>query len=224
MTAGGYVWHVNGLPNGNYWIAATSSDGLNIVTTWSDVPLTVVGSHSCPATFSDVAPGSTFYTYISNLYCRNIVEGYSDNTFRPNLNSWRATLAKWVVLSRGWALNTTNSPHFSDVPTTDPNYAYIETAYNNGVISGYSDGTFRPYNVLTRGQMSKMIVNAMGWPANTHGGPHFSDVPTSNTFYVYIETIYNHGVVSGYADGTFRWGNNLTRGQLSKVLWNSISQ
>jgi hypothetical protein len=223
MSAGGFVWTVNGLPNGNYWIKASSSDGLNTFSAWSDVPLKVTGSHPCPSTFSDAGQGTPFYTYISNLYCRNIVEGYSDNTFRPNYAAWRATLAKWIVLARGWQLSVANGPHFTDVPITDPNYAYIETAYNHGVISGYADSTFRPYNYVTRGQMSKMVVNAMGWPIDTSGGPHFTDVPASNPFYTFIETIYNHGTVSGYADGTFRWGNNLTRGQLSKVLWTAIA-
>ena len=36
--------------------------------------------------------------------------------------------------------------HFSDVPTTNPFYPFVETAYNHSIISGYSDGTFRPNN------------------------------------------------------------------------------
>ena len=223
MSAGGYVWQVNNVPNGTYWIRATPNDGINSSSFVSDVPLKVQGTHPCPSQFSDAGPGTPFYTFISNLYCRNIIEGYSDNTFRPNYSAWRATLAKWVVLARGWQLDTTGGPHFTDVPINDPNYPYIETAYNHGVISGYADNTFRPYNGVTRGQMSKMVVNAMGWPIDTQGGPHFTDVPAGSAFYQWIETIYNRGIVSGYADGTFRWGNNLTRGQLSKVLWNSIA-
>jgi hypothetical protein len=223
ITAGGYVWTPSGLANGNYWVRAVASDGFNTFTRVSNTALKITGTRPCPSQFSDAGPGTPFYTYISDLYCRNVVEGYSDNTFRPNMNAWRGTLAKWVVLARGWPLDSTGAPHFIDVPTSDPLYPYIETAFNHGVISGYSDGTFRPYNNVTRGQMSKMVVNAMGWAINTSGGPHFSDVPTSNAFYQWIETIYNRGIVSGYSDGTFRWGNDLTRGQLSKVLSNAIA-
>jgi hypothetical protein len=48
------------------------------------------------------------------------------------------------------------------VPTDNPFYAYVETAYNrNQIISGYSDGTFRWNLNLTRGQLSKMVDLAL---------------------------------------------------------------
>ncbi|HMA35049.1 MAG TPA: S-layer homology domain-containing protein [Chloroflexia bacterium] len=175
--------------------------------------------------FTDLT-GNPFATYIQDLYCRGVVDGYVDNTFRPYDNALRSTLARWVVKARGWAIDTTGGPHFSDVPPSSPDYPYIETAYNHGVISGYGDGTFQPNWTVTRGQMSKMIVNALGWPIDTTGAPHFRDVTLGNAFYAQVETIYNHGAVSGYNCGAtcleFRWGNPLTRGQLAKVLDNAI--
>ena len=65
--------------------------------------------------------------------------------------------------------------------------------------------------------MTKIVVIAFGIPVDTGGGPHFGDVPESNPFYPYIETAYNSQLVSGYSDGTFRWGSDVTRGQLSKI-------
>jgi trimeric autotransporter adhesin len=87
-----------------------------------------------------------------------------------------------------------------------------------GVISGHSVGTFRPYNVTTRGQLTKMIVLAEGWAIDVSNGPHFRDVAPSHTFYGYVETALHRGAVSGYADSTFRPGNGVTRGQLCKVV------
>ena len=185
--------------------------------------------------FTDIG-GDVFQPFIENLYCRGIVEGYDDGTFQTATLANRRMLARWIVRARGWAMDTTGGPHFTDVPPSDANYPSIETAYNHGVISGYDDHTFRPTNNLTRGQMSKMIVIAMGWPIVTSGGPHFTDVGTSNVFYGQIETIVNHGLVSGYDCGSnatepcdsanrryFRYGNSLSRGQLSKVLSLAIS-
>ena len=91
------------------------------------------------------------------------------------------------------------------------------------MISGYADGTFRWGNNVTRAQLSKIIVIAENWPINTTGGPHFSDVPTSYAFYSYIETAYNRAIISGYADGTFKPGNNATRGQISKIVYNAVT-
>jgi hypothetical protein len=47
------------------------------------------------------------------------------------------------------------------VPPGDPFFCFIETAYNQGIISGYSDGTFRPGNNATRGQICKIIYKAI---------------------------------------------------------------
>ena len=71
---------------------------------------------------------------------------------------------------------------FSDVCPGDYFYDAVTYLSNHNVISGYSDGTFRPYNNATRGQLSKIVVLAENWPINTAGGPHFSDVQTSNRF------------------------------------------
>jgi hypothetical protein len=171
-----------------------------------------------------VQPTDYFYEPVRYLLCAGAISGYSDNTFRPYNNTTRGQLSKIVVLAEGFPIDTTGGPHFTDVPTDNPFYDYIETAYNHLVISGYSDGTFRWGNNVTRGQLSKIVVSAEGWDTDATGGPHFSDVPVSDPFYTYIETAYNHGVISGYSDGTFRPGNNATRGQISKIVYNAVTQ
>ena len=76
---------------------------------------------------------------------------------------------------------------------------------------------------MTRGQLSKIVVTAAGWPLDTAGGPHFSDVPTTNPFYSFVETAYHHAIISGYSDGTFRPGNDATRGQIAKIVYTAIA-
>ncbi|HMA32892.1 MAG TPA: S-layer homology domain-containing protein [Chloroflexia bacterium] len=193
------------------------------------VPLTL-GPHpiyivnvNCTARFSDVCPTYWAYTYIEFLAARGIVSGYGDNTFRPDSTATRAQLAKMIVVARGWPVTTPATPSFADVPASNPFYGYVETARAHGVISGYADGTFRPNNTVTRAQISKMVVTAFGWAINTTGGPHFADVPPTDPFYGYIETAYNHSIVSGYGT-TFRPGNNVTRAQLSKMLYGAMNQ
>ena len=55
-------------------------------------------------------------------------------------------------------------PAFSDVPRSDPFYRYVETARAGGVISGYADGTFRPGSTATRGQIARIVYNAVTRP------------------------------------------------------------
>ena len=177
-----------------------------------------------PGSFSDVHPSDYFYTPVHDLAIAGVISGYGDCTYRPYNNITRGQAAKIVVLGSGRPINTTGGPHFNDVPTSHPFYAYIETAYNAGVISGYGDGSFKPQNNVTRGQFSKMNVLAFSFPINTTGGPHFTDVPTNNAFYQFIETAYNLGLISGYSDHTFRPNTDITRGQAAKIVYQARQQ
>jgi hypothetical protein len=69
-----------------------------------------------------------------------------------------------VVVAEGWADDCPEPGHFSDVPVGSPFFCFVETAYNHGIISGYSDGTFRPNNPATRGQISKIVFEAVTGP------------------------------------------------------------
>jgi hypothetical protein len=173
-------------------------------------------------TFWDVQPGDYFYTPVLYLVAHGVVSGYADGTFRPSNTTTRGQLTKLIVLGEGWPTDTSGGPHFSDVPPAYPFYPFIETAVHHGIISGYSDGTFRPGADVTRGQIAKIIVGAQGWAIDTSGGPHFTDVPPGSTFYTYVETAVARGIISGYADHTFRPGNPATRGQIAKIVYNAL--
>jgi len=77
-------------------------------------------------------------------------------------------LCKIVVLAEGWSLYTPPQPTFMDVSSSNSFYAYIETAYHQGIISGYNCGTnclqFLPGNLATRGQISKIVYNSLNVP------------------------------------------------------------
>ncbi|MFL5731848.1 MAG: S-layer homology domain-containing protein, partial [Chloroflexia bacterium] len=111
---------------------------------------------------------------------------------------------------------------FSDVHTTDYFYEPVRYLFCQGVISGYADGTFKPYNNTTRGQLAKIVVLAEGWNIYVPPSPTFRDVPTNHAFYSYVETAYSHSIISGYSCGAgcleYRPGNNVTRGQLCKIV------
>ncbi len=66
-----------------------------------------------------------------------------------------------------------------------------------------------------------MVMLGFGFPENSTGGPHFSDVEPGSTFYTHIETLYNLGILNGYADGTYRSNNSVSRGQIAKLVVNA---
>jgi len=70
-----------------------------------------------------------------------------------------------VVIAARWTLQDPSAPTFRDVPADNPFYTFIETAYCHRVISGYDCGTgcleFRPGSNATRGQISKIVYQAV---------------------------------------------------------------
>ncbi len=118
---------------------------------------------------------------------------------------------------------------FSDVPTQHTFYPYIRCLACLGIVSGYDDGTFRPGNNVTRGQIAKIVSNGAGFaePVSTWT---FEDVPPGSTFYIFTERLASRGIMQGYPCGNpepcvgptnrpyFRPNSNATRGQLTKIV------
>jgi hypothetical protein len=167
-----------------------------------------------------------FHDPVIYLACHGAISGYSDSTFRPFNNTTRGQVTKIVILGFGIPLYTADSPHFSDVPVDHPFYAYVETANHYGIVSGYSDSTFHPSANVTRGQLSKIVVvaavQANGWTTIFPMLPTFTDLTSASPFYPYVETAVSKGVISGYADHTFRPGNYATRGQIAKITYGAV--
>jgi hypothetical protein len=125
---------------------------------------------------------------------------------------------------------------------TDPNSYYYTAVYYlacRGIVSGYSDGTFRPFNNTTRGQMTKIVVLAFNIPLVAPppaANRTFTDVTPDNVFYQLIETAVARGIVTGYSCGGintqtgtpepcdsanrpyFRPSNFVTRAQVTKIV------
>src|SRR5437588_10190403 len=89
---------------------------------------------------------------------------------------------------------------FSDVLVGSTFYPYIHCLACRGIINGYPDGTFKPNNNVTRGQLSKIISNAAGF-SDAQTTQMFQDVPVGSTFQVYIGRLASRGYIGGYPCG-----------------------
>ncbi len=94
------------------------------------------------------------------------------------------------------------------------------------VIDGYAEGDFRPSATLTRGAAAKIICNLILGPTTASAlvadAAPYSDVPTTHTFAGYIAYCQKEGIISGYADGTFRPANTLTGYAFMKMLLGAL--
>jgi N-acetylneuraminic acid mutarotase len=123
---------------------------------------------------------------------------------------------------------------FSDVPPNHTFYPFVRCLACRGIINGYPDGTFKPDNHVTRGQLAKIVSNSAGFtePVTTQT---FEDVVPGSTFYEYIERLATRQVMGGYVCGVdpsepcvppdnrpyFRPNAGATRGQLTKIVSNA---
>ena len=94
------------------------------------------------------------------------------------------------------------------------------------VIDGYTDGSFNPSATLTRGAAAKIICNLILGPTTASAlvadAAPYKDVPTNHTFAGYIAYCQKTGIISGYADGTFKPANSLTGYAFMKMLLGAL--
>lgn len=195
-----------------------------------------------PGVFSDVPPGSTFYPFVTCLANSGVISGYADCTFRPNLPVTRGQLAK-IVSNAASYNDPVSGQTFEDVPPSNPFYVWIERLTTRGYMTGYVCGspgepcvTGKPYfrwgQNATRGQTAKIVSNAAGF-TEPPVGQTFEDVPSSDTFYPFIQRLASRNVMGGYPCGGtgepcisgkpyFRPNNDVTRGQSAKIVANTF--
>ncbi|MCC8159703.1 MAG: S-layer homology domain-containing protein [Oscillospiraceae bacterium] len=127
-----------------------------------------------------------------------------------------------IILSAAAALSCTSALAFSDLPTT----ADTELMEKLGIISGYSDGTFKPDETITRAEAVKMVVALYGISDEDVEGlaknVGFSDVDEDYWAYSYIVYAQTIGIINGFEDGTFRPDENVTEDQAIKMLVETV--
>lgn len=117
--------------------------------------------------FSDVNESSEYFQYIKSMVEYGIMNGYSDGTFKPDAKLTRAQFVKILVpFIEKDDKSSEIKVYFSDVPEEYWAFNEISVASLSNVISGYSDGTFRPNNYVTRAQTAVIINSMLGRTAD----------------------------------------------------------
>lgn len=164
-------------------------------------------------------------TYVDWLKTAGITTGYTDGTFRPGKKITRQEFA--VMLCRYLGLDTegytgTNLPFADSSTITAYAVPSVQALYAAGIISGTEKNGrlyFNPKTNLTRSQAAAMIgrTQEKGYASTDLGFTDASAIPAYAAGY--IQTMAAQGVIGGYADGSFRPAENITRGQMAKILY-----
>ena len=156
--------------------------------------------------FSDISSSTWCYKYVLELSDADVIDGYSDGTFKPDNQVTYGAALKLIMLAAGY---TEQAPVNSNVFS-----GYLARAQADGLVSGSVD-LDAP---ITRLAVSQIAAKAMGLSIN-----NLSSVrPFTDTSDPYVQALNAAGIVEGYFDNgtsTFKPYNTLTRGQISAIVW-----
>lgn len=149
--------------------------------------------------------------------------GYADGTFRPDNNMSRAEAAAIFarLISEQKNEKISGKATFKDISSKD--WFAIEVGYleKYGIIKGYSDNTFKPNESVTRAEFVAMTVRFNSLFNDVKKGSYtvkYTDVATNYWAYSDVAYAKHAGWLNGYADGTFKGDNAITRAEVVTVV------
>ena len=174
-------------------------------------------THNCPcAAFEDMPPyGTPEHEAIDWAYTHQpipITTGMNDTAFGVGKTLTRGQAATFLYAAAGRPEfdESTAAKTFSDVPEGKYYTKAVLWAASDGLVDGYSDGTFKPNNTLTRAQILTILYAQAGKPAVDEYTNPYSDVRTGNWYYAPAVWAYSAGIEKG-ADGKFAQATLCTR-------------
>ncbi|MFA5352041.1 MAG: S-layer homology domain-containing protein [Candidatus Gracilibacteria bacterium] len=167
---------------------------------------------------SDIEKEAWYASFVYELMDWGVIKGYPDGTYRPGNLINRAEMAKIAVILFSIPLpdSVTSNP-FPDVPKDAWFAPYVAAAKEAGVIDGYPDGKFQPSGSVNRAEAMKILTIASGVSLSNVISANFPDVNNREWYSPYVNFSGKKGVVSGYADGKFKPGNNINRAEIAKM-------
>jgi alpha-galactosidase len=213
-----------GWANDLTWAPFDGEDGQQV----TEVYVADVGNLSS-GEFSDVPYG--FWAYVEIYACREagVVEGYPDDTYRPEIAVTRDQMA--VYVARALAGGDANVPpgppsaSFLDMPTDHWAYRHVEYAKAQRVVGGSPRGLYEPSLPIDRAQMAVYMARAMVAPGGEGAlagylptDPHFPDVSKGFWAYKQVEYCADNGVAQGYQDGYYHPEWTVTRDQMAAYV------
>lgn len=177
----------------------------------------VVAMLVCPAkaasAFSDVSKSASYAEAAEFLSEIGVMQGDTHGNFNPENDVTRAQMAAILCRMFGEDENlSTDGSRFSDVSASYWANGYIVRAASLGIISGYSDGSFRPGNTVTYEQAIAMTLRAMGLAGEADAAGGYPDG--------YISIAQNNGLLSGLE---LQRGTPLSRANVALILYNYLN-
>lgn len=165
--------------------------------------------------YTDISADHWAKSYIDNLSGKKYVSGYEDGTYKPDNYVTRAEFAK--ILTNIFGVIDKSGVDLSDVADSAWYSDTMKIAVKAGFVTGYSDGTVKPEENITRQEAAVMVYRA--WNLTPEGELNFTDKNEIADWAAnQVATLAAKNVLNGYADGTFKPNNNITRAEVAKII------
>ncbi len=175
--------------------------------------------------FNDLGDVAWAQEAIYALASKGIINGRDEYTFDPNANITRAEYCQILIGAIGKSSEYADSS-FADVPTDAWFYHAVAVASQYGIVSGYGDGNFGPYDLITRQDMALMTLRAaqvMNKNLVAATESSFTDADQISDYaQEAVYTLANAGIINGMGDGTFAPIANATRAQAAVIIYSTF--
>ncbi|MCR5264267.1 MAG: S-layer homology domain-containing protein, partial [Clostridiales bacterium] len=150
---------------------------------------------------------------------KEIISGYPDNTFRPDNIVTRAEFIK--MLDATFGLTETASISYSDVPSSQWYYPYVQQAAAQGYLLNYGT-SLNPNGELTREEAAALLARYLNLAEKDRASVGFTDASSINQNYRgYVYACVDAGIIKGYDTGDFKPQKTLTRAEAMAILYRS---
>lgn len=163
---------------------------------------------------------------IEQLASKALIKGMTEKAFAPDQFITRAQFA--AILAQGLGLSEAQmAVSFSDVKGSDWYAGYVGAAVKAGLVKGFSDGTFRPNEKITREQMAVMIANAVLFAGKEPGDKasqeqilaRFKDqADLSQWSKASVSDVIEAGIMNGVKSDEFRPSEFASRAQAAVIV------
>ena len=171
--------------------------------------------------FTDVSPNAWYYANVMEAAADGYVSGYGDGTFGPTRSITRAEFAAMIANVLGSTYSNDVDPVFKDVTSGSWANGAIAFCAENGIISGYEDGTFQPNKTITRQEAASMLRNAFHLTGST-GELFPDDSAIAGWAKENVYAVKHSGLMKGDADtGNFRPTSSITRAEAASIMVNA---
>jgi hypothetical protein len=174
--------------------------------------------------FDDVPSSSFFYNFVNVLRLWEVTLGCTPSSYCPSSPVTRGQMAAFIVRSvAGENFSFTPTAYFTDVPATNPFFSYIQKLRDLGITKGCTPDRFCPDGGVSRAEAAAFLVRAKlgGLFGDNFVYPptaRFSDVPTTDPFFSYVQKLSELGITSGCRPGEFCPTSQLTRQEMAVFL------